>query len=396
VGVDLGRLRPLRTDGRAPHLSRTATVVVTMAGDTIHHSFAGRGVALGVSSAAAFGTSGPFAKSLLESGWSPGAAVTARISIAAVVLGLPAALTLRGRWHLLRANATMIVLYGLLAIAGCQLFYFNAVETLSVGVALLLEYLGLILVVGWLWVRHGHRPQRWTIVGAALSAVGLVLVLDVLGGAHVDVGGVLWSLGAATGVAAYYVLSARDTGGLPPLAMAAGGMVVGTVVLWVAGGVGIMPLRFASGDVQMGGRDLPWLLPVLGLSLLAAAFAYAIGIAATRRLGPKVAAFLGLTEVLFGVLFSWLVLDELPLPVQLVGGVLILAGVAAVRYEELIASGSEPALVVTPASALPADGDAVAHREHHLGHPVIGGHVVVEPADGLGVVVACVRVDDGP
>jgi hypothetical protein len=148
--------------------------------------------------------------------------------------------------------------------------------------------------------------------------------------------------------------------------------------------------------VQMGGRDLPWLLPVLGLSLLAAAFAYAIGIAATRRLGPKVAAFLGLTEVLFGVLFSWLVLDELPLPVQLVGGVLILAGVAAVRYEELIASGSEPALVVTPASALPADGDAVAHREHHLGHPVIGGHVVVEPADGLGVVVACVRVDDGP
>src|SRR3546814_3385112 len=128
------------------------------------------GLALGLGSAAAFATSGPFAKSLLDTGWSPGAAVTSRISLAAVVLAVPGALAMRGRWHLVRPNVGTIVLYGLLAIAGCQLFYFNAVQTLSVGVALLLEYLGLILVVLWLWLRHGRRPGPWTALGVALRS----------------------------------------------------------------------------------------------------------------------------------------------------------------------------------------------------------------------------------
>lgn len=290
-------------------------------------------------SAAAFGTSGAFAKSLLLSGWTAGAAVSVRITIAAVLLAVPAFRALGGRWHLVRESAGTLVAFGLLAVAGCQLFYFNAVETLSVGVALLLEYLGLVFVVGWLWLREGQRPRRWTLVGVALAVAGLVLVLDVFGGAEVSVAGVLWGLGAAVGLATYFVLSARQEGDLPPLVLAAGGMVVGAVVLWVAGGLGAMPMRFATSEVVLAGADLPWFVPLAGVGVVAGAFAYAVGIAGNRRLGSKVAAFLGLTEVLFAIAFGWVLLDELPRPVQLVGGLLIVGGVAAVRYEELIADG---------------------------------------------------------
>lgn len=302
-------------------------------------------VGLGLVSAAAFGTSGPFAKALLETGWSPGAAVTARISVAALLLLAPAVASMRGRWHLVRPNAGLIVAFGLLAVGGCQLFYFTAVQTLSVGVALLLEYLGLILVVAWLWLRHAQRPQRWTVVGMVLAVAGLVLVLNVTGGARVDTVGALWGLAAAVGLAAYFVLAARDTTGLPPLTMAAGGMVVAALVLGGAGLVGVMPMEWSTDDVRLGGATLPWVVPVLGLSVVAGAFAYAMGIAASRRLGSKVAAFLGLTEVLFAIVFAWALLDELPLPAQLVGGALIIAGVAAVRYEELTSAravGAEP------------------------------------------------------
>jgi len=59
--------------------------------------------------------------------------------------------------------------------------------------------------------------------------------------------------------------------------------------------------------------------------------AYLLGTVAARRLGAGVASFVGLTEVLFAVLFAWLLLGELPAPVQLAGGVLIIGGVAAVR-----------------------------------------------------------------
>lgn len=123
------------------------------------------GLGLAVFSAAAFSTSGVFASSLLSAGWTPGAAVTVRLVLAAAALTAPAVLALRGRWRLLARGAGRVTAYGLVAVTGSPLCYFNAVAHLSVGVALLLEYLGSLLVVGWLWLRHGRRPGRLTIAG---------------------------------------------------------------------------------------------------------------------------------------------------------------------------------------------------------------------------------------
>lgn len=313
----------------------------------------GAGLWLALVSAAAFGSSGPLAKSLLDAGWTPGAAVTARIGGAALVLLVPALVALRGRWALLRANAGLVSVYGVVAMAAVQLLFFNAVTTLSVGVALLLEYLGVVLVVLWLWVRHGNRPRPWTLLGIVASVAGLLLVLDVTGGTRVDVEGVLWALGAAVGLAAYFVLSARETGGLPPLVMATGGMVVATVALAVAGLLGAMPMAVSTGDVVLRDAALPWWAPVAALCLVAAAVAYATGIAATRRLGSKIASFVGLTEVLFSVLFAWLLIGELPLPVQLAGGALIVAGVLAVRYDELRGPQPQKTATTTLSTASP-------------------------------------------
>jgi drug/metabolite transporter (DMT)-like permease len=294
------------------------------------------GVWLALVSAATFGTSGAFAKSLIEAGWSPGAAVTARITLGALLLLVPAMVVLRGRWYLIRRNAGLLTAYGVSAMAGCQLFFFNAVTTLSVGVALLLEYLAPVLVVVWLWLRHGQRPRTWTITGILLAMGGLLLILDLAGGMRIDLGGVLWGLAAACGLACYFVLSARETGGLPPLVLAAGGMLVAAVALGLAGALGLMPMTVGAADVALAGVQMHWLVPVLGLALVAASVAYATGIAATRRLGPKIASFFGLTEILFTVLFAWLLLGELPLPIQLTGGVLVVAGVLAVRYDEFV------------------------------------------------------------
>ena len=290
------------------------------------------GLGLALLSSAAFGTSGTFARALIDAGWSPGAAVTVRISIAALILAIPGILALRGRWHVLRRNLGMIAIYGLVAIAGCQVFYFNAVQHLSVG--LLLEYMGIILVVGWLWFRSGRAPRRLTIAGSVASVIGLVLVLDLVGDTQIDLVGVLWGLAAVVGLAVFFVLSAKSDPDLPPLAMASGGMTIGAVTLLVLGAVGLLPMQANTNDVDFAGREVSWQVPVVGLSLVAAAIAYVAGIAATRILGSKLASFVGLTEVLFAVLFAWLLLAEVPTVMQLLGGVLILAGVALVRIDE--------------------------------------------------------------
>ena len=293
------------------------------------------GLVLAVVSAATFGSSGALAASLLRAGWTPGAAVTARIVVAALVLTLPAVLALRGRWAELRRGARTVTAYGLVAVTTAQLCFFQAVSHLSVGVALLLEYLGTVLVVLWLWVRHGRAPRRTTVAGGAVAVAGLVLVLDLLGEHRLDVVGVLWGLGAAVGLATYFVLSAAQQDALPPLVVAWAGMCVGAIGLLLAAGVGVLRVRAPLHDVVLLHTRTSWLVPVLGLSLVAAVVAYVSGIVAARLLGATVSSFVGLTEVLFAVLFAWLLLGQVPTPGQAAGGLLVVAGVAVVRLDEV-------------------------------------------------------------
>ena len=304
------------------------------------------GLGLAVLSAAAFGTSGTFAASLLEAGWTAGSAVTARVVTAALVLAPVALLQLRGRLGLLRRGAGAVTGYGLVAVAGCQLCYFQSVQYLPVAVALLLEYSGALLVVLWLWLRQGQRPRPLTVGGAALAVAGLVLVLDLASDAALDPVGLLWGAGAAVGLAVFFVVSARTDGALPPLVVAWGGLTVGGLALLVAGAVGVLPLAAPRTDVVLLDTEVSWLVPILGLSVLAAAFAYVAGIAGARRLGAKVASFVGLTEVLFAVAFAWLLLGQSLSAVQLAGGLLVLGGIALVRVDELRGPRSTP--VVTP------------------------------------------------
>ncbi|MEO7259673.1 MAG: EamA family transporter [Jatrophihabitantaceae bacterium] len=325
---------------------------------------AGLGAAL--LSAAAFGTSGAFATALIGSGWSPAAAVTARLLVAAAALTIPALIVLRGRFGVLAREGRSIAGYGVMAIALAQLCYFNAVARLSVGVALLLEYLGILLVVGWLWLRHGHRPRRLTVAGAAVAIFGLALVLDVTGSHRLDPIGVLWGLGAAVGLAVYFVVSARADTALPPIAMAWAGMAVASLCLVAVGVLGVLPIHANTRDVQLLHSRTSWLVPVLGISLVAAVFAYAAGIHAARALGAKLASFLGLSEVLFAVLFAWLLLGQLPGPSQIVGGAFIIGGVALVHWDEL------------RTAELPTTESSTAEPVAGLGRPL----VAAEPDSG--------------
>src|SRR5262245_2660234 len=277
------------------------------------------GLWLALASAATFGTSGPFAKALLVTGWSSGAVVLLRVAGAALVLAVPTAMALRGRWGLVRANLGAVLAYGVVAVAGCQVTYFYAVQRLSVGVALLLEYLGVILVVLFVWARTRRAPARLTGLGILVALLGLVLVLDLAGQSRPDPVGVLWGLLAALGLATYFVIAAEDSG-LPPVALAGLGMAAGAVALAAAGATGLLPMHFSSSPVTLLGGQVAWWVPVLELALVAAAAAYLLGVMAARRLGSTVASFVGLTEVLFAVVWAWLLLGELPGSGGLAGG----------------------------------------------------------------------------
>lgn len=292
------------------------------------------GLLLAVSSALAFGSSGPFAKALMEAGWSPTAAVTARLAGGALAMAIFASIVRPGWVREAVRHARTVVAYGLVPIAGAQLCYYNAVAHLSVGVALLLEYIAPVLVVGWVWATTRRRPGAKTFGGVALAVAGIMLVLDVFSGAHIDVIGVSWGLAAAICAACYFMMSSRvttDGEGLSPVTLAAGGLIVGAAAVALLGVTGVMPLTFATNQVTLAGFTTSWVVPVIALALIPTALAYTLGILGVSRLKPRFASLVGLSEVMFAVLIAWIMLGEAITPMQAVGGLVVLAGLALAR-----------------------------------------------------------------
>src|SRR5699024_8880009 len=140
------------------------------------------GLGIMVFSAFFFAISGPVATALYNTSWTPGAVTLVRLIGSSALLMFPTLILLRGKWGLVWHHRNMVLTYGFISMTGVQLFYFLAVEHLSVAVALMLEMMGApLIVVFWVWARHGQRPVPVTWAGVVACLIGGVLMLDMRG-----------------------------------------------------------------------------------------------------------------------------------------------------------------------------------------------------------------------
>jgi drug/metabolite transporter (DMT)-like permease len=300
------------------------------------------GLVIAILAAATFGMSGAFIKPLLEAGWSPAAAVTGRALIGGIVL-LPFALfALRGRWSALWRSRWRVLLMAFIGVAGTQLLYFSAVQRISVGTAILIEYMAPLLLVAFAWAWTRRMPKAVVLVGSVIALVGLVLVVAPGGSAAPDFLGLVFAIAAMIGCAVYYVIAAQPSDGLPPVALAAVGLLIGGIVLGLVGLTGVVPFSMRFADVPMFGTDVAWFVPLLIVGVSATGFAYAASITASEMLGSRLASFMGLLEVVAATIYAWALLGEDLSILQLIGGVLILGGIAFVRSEKSANAPVEP------------------------------------------------------
>jgi drug/metabolite transporter (DMT)-like permease len=288
------------------------------------------GLALAVVSAVTFGLSGPFAKALTDAGWSANGAVLVRMGGAAAVLLVILALIRPGVLAAVRADGPALVLYGVLAVAGVQVAFFNALLYVPVAVALLLEFLGPILVLAWVWLVRRQRLGPRTLLGAVVALFGLSLVVQIWTGVELRWEGIAWGLAAAVCQASYFLVADRAGSSTPPLVLAGVGMTLGTVVVALLGVVGVLPIVIdtATTGVLLAGVDVGWPLAATLLVLISSVIAYLAGVAAIARIGAPRGSLVALLEVVASAVASWLLLGQVPTPVQAVGGALILSGVA--------------------------------------------------------------------
>ena len=296
---------------------------------------AGRGVLLAITSAVAFGAAGPFSKAVLTSGeLSPLRLAQFRITMAAVVmLGVVVVRRLSGtrsayRWT--RADAWLVIAYGSLGFVAVQICYFIAIDRLPVGVALLFEYMSVVLVAVYAAVLQ-HRPQpRAVWIGVTLAVVGVVVLTQPWSGFRLNVWGSVAGAGAALGCAAYFLIGERGTARLPVLELTAYGAGVGAIVLAFVLPVWTFPFSALGHSARFAGQQTPvWLL--LGVVVfVGTVLAYLLGMSALAFLPSPSATVIATLEILVGAVVAWGVLGEHMTAAEIAGGVIILTGVVVV------------------------------------------------------------------
>lgn len=289
---------------------------------------------LSVSAAIASSISGPFGKSLILSGWSTSGVLLSRTVLATLVLLPPAIWFVVRRGTGLRGNSSGIVLLGTIGIAGTSMCYYNAVAALPVGVAMIVLYISPVLVLAWLWLRHGERPAARTLLGAAVAIGGLSLVVAAMGiDRPPSPAGLGWAAGGALCVATYFLTSDRMTASIPPVTLACAGLAVASVTLGAVALVGLLPIRVSRDLVHLGGGPVSPAVPLAIVVCVSTVYVYVAGFTAVSVLGARVTSFVALAEPIAALGFAWVLLGEVPQPLQLVGAGLVVAGVVLIRTD---------------------------------------------------------------
>jgi drug/metabolite transporter (DMT)-like permease len=252
--------------------------------------------------------------------FSPGALALGRLLIGTAVLGL----LLAGRGWVRPTGREC----GLLLLCGVGWFgvynvALNAAEQhLDAGTTAMLVNIGPILIAVVAGLLLGEGFPRWLVAGIAVAFAGVVLIGVATRSAETDLVGVVLCVVAAVGYAAGVVAQKTLLRRLPGLQVTFTGCAVGAVCClpWagvLAGELGTAPSGSIAGMVYLG---------AVPTALAFSTWAYA--------LSRMDAGTLGVTTYLVPPLvigLGWLLLDEVPPGLALVGGAICLAGVALSR-----------------------------------------------------------------
>ena len=121
----------------------------------------------------------------------------------------------RSAFRLTRRQLGFMAILGIAGVALLQASYAAALQRLPVGIALLLEYMAVLIValVAYFFLKEQVKARLW--VAIALVLAGLAVVARVWD-SHLDALGVVFALVAAVTLALYFLVGERQVGATSP------------------------------------------------------------------------------------------------------------------------------------------------------------------------------------
>jgi len=234
-------------------------------------------------------TGASFAKGLFPAVGAAGA-TTLRLTLAALVLLL---VFRPWRQTLTRAQWRAVLAYG--AVMGAMnLFFYAAITTIPLGVAVALEFTGPLAVA----LAGSRKPLDFAWIILAVAGLAMLLPLGQSQG-EIGIGGVLLALAAGACWAGYIVFGQRaGTGGGPHI---------------TALGVSVAAIIALPFGVASAGTALlePAILPLaLGVALLSSAIPYALDMVALPHIPSRLFGILMSGQPALGALSGFLILSE--------------------------------------------------------------------------------------
>ncbi|WP_086820748.1 EamA family transporter [Allokutzneria sp. NRRL B-24872] len=238
--------------------------------------------------------------------------------LAATVRALPAGLLLLAITRKLPSGSWWwrAAVLGTLNIGAFLALLFVAAYRLPGGIAATVGALQPLLVAGFSASLLGERMSKRTLV-AALAAIFGVALLVLRAEAQLDAIGLAAAVGSAVVMAAGVVLSKRWTSPAPVLAT--------TGWQLIAGGIVLIPVTLLVEGPPPAELSVSNLLGYGYLSIIGAAFAYALWFRGIRELPPTQVTFLGQLSPVVATMLGWLALGQELTVLQAIGALIVLA-----------------------------------------------------------------------
>ncbi len=292
----------------------------------------GLGYGMVLAAATLWGANGVLAKVLIESGLSTYRLAELRSAGAALLFVGAVALTRPGSLRLSRREVPFMLAFGILGLAFVQFFYLVGITRLDVGIALVIQYLAPVWVA--LWARffvHEQVKQRlW--YGLALALAGLVTVTELWHGGALDGIGVLASLVASVAYAGYILLAELGLQrGRDVMSLLAFGFVFATLFWTIVQPWWSLPAGLLDDEVSLLGRlaetDAPMWALLLGMVIFGTFVPFLLMIGALHHLPAIRVTVIAMLEPVIAAVVAYAWLEEALGPAQVIGGLLVLAGV---------------------------------------------------------------------
>jgi drug/metabolite transporter (DMT)-like permease len=289
------------------------------------------GYAMAFAAGTLFALNGIVSKVILESGLSSLRLTEVRCTGAVVGLALIILVTRPEAMRTDRRELVRLILFGVFGVALVQLFYFLAIRRLDLGVSLVIQYLGPLIVALYArFVLKEHvRRRLWLALAAAIA--GLTLVVDLWHGVSLDGLGVIWSLCSAVTFAAYMLMAEQAVGKRDPVSLLCWGFLFAAIFWAFVQPWWSFPFDVPGETVSLLGNLSHLHLPVWALMLwmvvLGTIVPFFLIVGSMRHISATRAGITAMVEPVVASVAAYAWLDETLSAQQLVGGAIVLAGI---------------------------------------------------------------------